>query len=103
MRLPATDVISIIVDHSNRKSLLSFMVRIRQHLSKALTFRFLAFRHRTGTGERGCAVRIFLNRAYLSPFKPLLCKGRLDDERSAREAMHGTRVRAGRDYRKDFP
>jgi len=66
--------------------------------TKALTFRFLAFLHRTGTGERGGAVRLFLNRACRRP--PNL--GLLYDARTAREATHGTRERAGGDYRKDF-
>ena len=57
----APEVTSSIVDQSNRKSLLSFMVHIRQHLSIALTSRLSAFLPRTGTGKQGRAARFVPN------------------------------------------
>jgi hypothetical protein len=51
------EVTSIIVDQGNRKSLLLFMVHIRQHLFNALMSRLSAFLPSTGTGKRSRAVR----------------------------------------------
>lgn len=67
-----SDVTSIIVDQKNRKSLLLFMVGIRQHLFNALPSLLSTFPPRTGTGERGCTVRIVPNKAWLRQVSRLL-------------------------------
>jgi hypothetical protein len=63
MRFPAPEVTSIIVDQRNRKSLLSFMVHIRQHPFNAWTSHLSAFLPRIATGKQDWAVRVVLNHA----------------------------------------
>jgi hypothetical protein len=100
MQFPAPDVSSIIVDHRNRKSLLSFMVRIRQHSSNALMFRFCVF---ASNQDR----RTVLRGADLPEPRPPAPAQRAAvhgpvERRSGRKAAPGTRGRAAGDDNKGF-